>query len=126
MIVNDARFYRDSLAQIMEIAQSAILCNKSPVIVLSEKPRWDKWNAHTLLAYAERGYYYISDRGTIHKEYCQHAYSAKGVSDLYTRLLERGLKPCKKCNPAKVHEDGVRLWTPQIATFVEESIGIYY
>jgi len=74
----------------------------------------------------ERVYYYISNRGTIHQEYCQHSYNAKRVSDLYTRLLERGLKPCRKCNPAEVHEKGVRPWTPQIATFVPESIGIYH
>ena len=72
-----------------------------------------------------RVYYYISSTGTIHQEYCQHAHNAKKVSDLYPRLLERGLKPCKKCKPSKIHEDGVEGWTPQIATFVEESIGIY-
>ena len=43
----------------------------------------------------ERVYDYISNRGTIHQEYCHHSYNAKRVSDLYTRLLERGLKPCK-------------------------------
>ena len=74
----------------------------------------------------ERVYYYISNRGTIHQEYCQHSYNTKRVSDLYTRLRERGLKLCRKCNPAEVHEKGVRLWTPQIDTFVAESIGIYH
>jgi len=73
-----------------------------------------------------RLYYYVSNTNTIHQEYCQHAHNAKRVSDLYTRLLERGLKPCKKCNPAKVHEDGIGLWTPSIATFAEERIGIYH
>jgi 5-methylcytosine-specific restriction endonuclease McrA len=73
-----------------------------------------------------RVYYFLSKNGTIHKDGCQHVNKSKRVSDLYSRLIERGYKPCHKCNPDKLYLTGSRMWTPEISKFIEEQISYFY